>query len=84
MQNDLFIGARYSFNNTKDTSLVGGVVNDSEYDERTYYLKYESRFADSFKVELDYYYIDPSKDELTAYAFLGKHQRIGLNLSYYF
>jgi len=84
MQNDLFIGARYSFNNTEDSSIVGGGVFDLEYNEQTYYMKFESRFSDDFKVGLDYYYIEPSSSTNTAYALLGTHQRIGLNIAYYF
>lgn len=84
MQNDIFMGLRYSFNNEDDSSIVGGIVHDFDYDEQTYYLKYESRAFDSFKLMLDYYYIEPSKNTQTAYTSLGRHQRIGLNIAYYF
>ncbi len=84
MQNDLFIGARYTFNNSDDSSIVGGVVVDMEYSEEIYFIEYVSRFGDSFKVELDYNYINPSSKELTAYAALGTHQRVGLSIAYYF
>ena len=84
MQNDIFLGLRYSFNDEDDASIVGGVVADFEYDEQVYYFKYESRFADSFKVCLDYYYIEPSKKEITAYSLLGRHQRVALNVTYHF
>jgi len=84
MQDDLFIGARYSFNNANDSSLVGGGIFDLEYDEQVYYMKFDSRFAESFKIAVDYYYIVPSTTELTAYAFLGTHQRVAVNLAYYF
>jgi len=36
------------------------------------------------KLEIDYRYIDPSKEYKTAYALLGKHERIGINIGYYF
>ncbi len=84
MQDDIFIGARYTFNDADDSSIVGGIIHDLEYNEEVYYLEYESRFSESFKVELDYYYIEPSKDTQTAYAFLGRHQRIALNIAYHF
>jgi len=84
MQNDIFIGARYSFNNSDDTSVVGGIVHDVEYDEQVYYMEYESRMNEDIKIALDYYYIEPSKSVDTAYASLGRHQRIGLNIAYYF
>ena len=84
MQNDLFIGLRYSLNNAQDSSFVGGVVADFEYDEQVYYMKFESRFADSYKIGVDYYYIEPSTSHLTAYALLGEHQRVALNVAYHF
>jgi hypothetical protein len=84
MQNDIFIGARYTFNNENDSSIVGGVVADTEYNEQTYYAEFESRMFDSFKISMDYYNINPSKDTLTAYALLGKHQRVGLNIAWHF
>lgn len=84
MQNDLFLGMRYVLNDADDTSIVGGVVADMEYSEQTYYVKYESRFGSSMKVECDYYYVEPSKKAQTAYALLGRHQRLGLNIAYYF
>jgi hypothetical protein len=84
MQDDLFIGLRYTLNDEDDTSIVGGVVADMEYSEQSYYAKYESRFGNSIKVECDYYYIEPSKKVQTAYSLLGRHQRVGVNIAYYF
>ena len=84
MQDDIFLGIRYALNNADDSEMVGGVIHDLEYDEQTYYLELESRVGDSFKVEIDYYYIEPSKKALTANALLGRHQRVGINIAYYF
>lgn len=84
MQNDIFIGARYTLNDADDSAFVGGLIHDLEYYEEVYYLEYESRVVDSFKVALDYYYIEPSKNVQTAYAFLGRHQRIGVTIAYHF
>lgn len=83
-QNDLFLGGRYTFNDVDDSSIVGGVVLDMEYNEQSYYVEYETRIADTFKVHLDYRYIEPSKDTRTAFHLLERHQRIGLNVGYYF
>jgi hypothetical protein len=84
MQNDVFLGARYTFNNEQDSSVVGGVVADVEYAEQTYYMQFESRFMEAFKVAFDYYYVNPSQSTLTAYKLLEKHQRVGLNVAWYF
>lgn len=83
-QDDLFLGIRYSFNEGKDASIVSGVVLDLEYDEQNYYIEYESRLADTFKLNLDYRYIEPSKNDLTTFHLLGRHQRVSLKLGYYF
>ena len=84
MQNDLFVGVRYSFNNANDTTIVGGGIFDLEYNEQAYYLSYESRMGENFKVAFDYNLIIPSTSDLTAYALLGKHQRVALNVAYHF
>ncbi|MDF1875159.1 hypothetical protein JHD48_05380 [Sulfurimonas sp. SAG-AH-194-I05] len=84
MQNDLFIGVRYTLNDEDDSSFIGGIVHDLEYDEQTFYVKYESRLQESFKVEIDYFYIEPSKNTQTAYSYLGRHQRVGVNIAYHF
>jgi len=84
MQNDIFLGARYTFNNDSDTAIVGGVVADLEYNEETYYAQFESRVFDEYKIAFDYYYINPSTTDKTAYALLGKHQRVALNVAWHF
>lgn len=83
-QNDLFLGIRYSFNEGNDASLIGGVILDLDYDEQSYYLEYETRVAETFKLNLDYRYTEPSEDSLTAFHLMGRHQRISLKLGYYF
>ncbi|PHR56679.1 MAG: hypothetical protein COA44_07455 [Arcobacter sp.] len=83
-QNDLFIGARYSFNQGNDASIIAGVIYDLDYDEEVYSFVYESRIYESFKLKFDYYYINPSDDTLTAYNLMGKHQRLSLKAGYYF
>ena len=84
MQNDIFVGLRYVLNDVDDSSFIGGLIADAEYNEQTYYAKYESRYMDSFKLDVDYYFVEPSTSTQTAYALLGRHQRIGVNIAYYF
>ncbi|WP_457745559.1 hypothetical protein [Sulfurimonas sp.] len=83
-ENDLFLGARYSFNNGNDASLVGGVILDLQYDEQVYYLEYESRIADILKLKSDFRYIEPSKNYPTAFNLMGRHARFSLSMAYYF
>jgi len=84
MQNDLFVGARYSFNNSNDSSFIGGGIFDLEYDEQSYYLKFESRAMDALKLSIEYDLIIPSTKFLTSYALLEKHERLAFNVAYHF
>ncbi len=83
-QNDLFLGLRYAFNDVDDSSFIGGVIADLEYDEQVYYMEYETRLGESYKIKLDYRYIEPSTSNITAYALLKRHERLGLKVAYYF
>ena len=83
-QNDIFLGFRYSFNEGNDASIVSGVILDLDYDEQVYYLEYEGRVADMFKINFDYRYTAPSSDYKTGFNLMGKHQRISLQMGYYF
>ena len=83
-QNDLFLGLRYSFNEGNDASIISGVILDLDYNEQAYYIEYESRIANSFKLKFDYRYIEPSHDHPTVYNLLKRHQRFSLNLGYHF
>ena len=83
-QNDLFVGLRYSFNQGNDASIIGGAILDAEYDEQVYYVEYETRLAELFKLNLDYRFIQPSKEYQTAFHLMGKHERVSLNIGYYF
>jgi len=39
-QNDIFIGARYSFNQGNDATIVGGGIFDLDQNEQIYYIEY--------------------------------------------
>ncbi len=83
-QNDLFIGARYSFNEGNDASIVGGAMLDLEYDEQVYYIKYEGRINDIIKLHLDYRQTEPSTTYETALKRMGKQKRVSIKAGYYF
>jgi len=83
-QNDLFLGLRYSFNEGNDASIVGGGIFDLDYNEQVYYMEYQTRLLDTFKLNFDYRYISPSKNYNTAFKLMGAHERLSLKLGYYF
>ena len=83
-QNDLFLGLRYSFNEGDDSSIVGGGIFDLDYNENVYYFEYSTRVADTYKINFDYRYIEPAKNDATVFNLMGRHQRISLKVGYYF
>ena len=83
-QNDLFLGLRYSFNGMNDASIVSGGIFDLDYNEQVYYMEYQTRLMDTFKLNFDYRYISPSKNYNTAFKLMGAHERVSLTLAYYF
>ena len=83
-QNDLFLGLRYSLNDYGDSTVLGGVILDREYDEENYYVEFETRLKDTIKIKLDLAYIEPSKTHTTVYAQQGRSKKIGLNIAYHF
>jgi len=84
IENDLFLGLRYTFNDISDSSIIAGAVIDMAYSEQSYSVEYETRFFDVLSMKADYAYINPSKETLTAYHLMQRHQRIGINLAYHF
>lgn len=83
-QNDLFLGLRLTLNDVADSSFVGGVVADLAYTEQSWFAEFTTRLGESFRLNVDYRYIEPSKSEATAFALLQRHQRIGAAVGYYF
>ncbi len=83
-QNDIFVGVRYSVNDMDSSSLLAGIVFDTQYAEQSYQIEYETRLFDTVSLKADYSYINPSDSQQTAYAMLQEHQRIGVNFAYHF
>ncbi len=51
LENDIFLGTRYTFNDIQDTSLLAGAIFDLEDESYSMRLEAERRIGDSFKVE---------------------------------
>ena len=87
-QNDIFIGARYSFNQGDDASIIGGATIDLDEDEQAYYVEYESRINDLFKLNIDYRQTEPytggSGANQTALSRMGRQKRVSVKVGYYF
>ena len=53
-QNDLFIGARLSFNDTASSEIVGGVIRDFDSDKNSYSLEVKKRIFDKYMLNIRY------------------------------
>lgn len=54
LQNDLFLGARLTFNNIEDTALLAGVIQDLTYsDSRLAFVEASRRIGQNWTIRLD-------------------------------
>jgi len=70
-QNDLFIGARVTFNDVSSSDIITGVVVDNDTKEKTYSFEYNTRLFDQYKSKITYI-----KNDLFS--------QVSLNIGYYF
>ncbi len=78
-QNDLYLGARFSFNDTASSEILAGVDFDLDESEKIYFLKYDTRVLDKFKTEVQYQHLSPSRNSL-----FSKTDHLKVAVSYYF
>lgn len=83
LENDLFLGMRYTFNDIQDTSLLAGGIVDLEDESYSMRLEAERRFGDSFKVELEGQLFTNSRDDSVTAAFK-KDDFIQLSISKFY
>lgn len=66
LNNDLFLGLRYSLNDIQDTTFLAGVMRDLENESGSFRVEAERRLGDSAKIELEgQLFINASHDALT-------------------
>ena len=53
LQNDVFLAARYAFNDVEDTSMTAAIVEDLDYDTRTLNLEFNRRLSDTVSLSLE-------------------------------
>ena len=83
LENDLFLGMRYTFNDIQDTSFLAGGIFDLEDESYSMRLEAERRIGDSFKVELEGQLFANSRDTSLTAAFKDD-DFIQLSISKYF
>ncbi len=50
-QDDLFLGARYVFNDAQDTEILAGGLYDFDFSSKSFRVELQRRFSDSWKLE---------------------------------
>jgi len=83
MNNDLFAGLRFTFNDVQSTDLLAGFMIDTENHSRTFRVESNRRLGDSYKIsaELQLYSDIDSTDPLAAFE---KDSHVKLELLSYF
>lgn len=53
LENDIFAGVRYTFNDIDDTAILAGVITDLEDESNSIRIEAERRLGDNWKIELE-------------------------------
>ncbi|MEH6617355.1 MAG: hypothetical protein V7699_05920 [Porticoccus sp.] len=81
--NDLFVGGRWTLNDTQDTALLAGVVVDKDTSETFFNIEAERRFGDNVVVELRVRAITNAESDEPSYS-LSQDDYIQLQVSRFF
>ena len=80
LQNDLFAGARFAFNNTRDTQLLAGVIIDLQRDTQLASVEANQRLGESWKIELEgRFFINTSAKEFIYFLRDDSFVRLAVN-----
>ena len=58
MQDDIGVGLRFGFNDEASSEMLIGVIEDQDFDSRTFQLEASTRIGDSWRVAVDVRAID--------------------------
>lgn len=81
--NDFFMGARWSLNDSQDTAVLAGVVVDKKTSETFFNVEAERRFGDNVFLELRLRAITNSEQDEALYSF-SRDDYFQLQISRYF
>ena len=80
---DVFLGARMTWNDADDTEILAGVVNDIENGQLLYSAEFATRVGDNWKIEADARF-NSNLDLGTPENFLNKDDFVQLRVARYF
>jgi hypothetical protein len=83
LEDDLFLGARWVWNDAQNTELLTGIIQDSSSSERSFRLEGSRRIGEStkFNVEAQFFSNIPAS---SAFANFNQEDYIQLELAWYF
>lgn len=69
LENDLFIGARYTFNDINDTAILAGAITDLEDESNSIRIEAERRVGDVWKIELEAQWFNNTRPNSSSASF---------------
>jgi hypothetical protein len=78
-KDDLTLGFRLSINDASSSEVLGGVDLDMDNHEKIYFVEYDTRILDKYKLELSYQHLSPKSESV-----FQKLDRMQVQFGYYF
>jgi len=78
-QDDVTLGFRLSLNDGSDSDVLGGVAVDRENQEKIFFVEYNTRLYDRYKLGLSFQHLSPKKN-----SFFQELDRAVVEFGYYF
>ncbi len=76
---DLTLGFRLSINDHSSSEVLGGIDIDMQTDEQIYFVEYDTRIFDKYKLKTSYQHLEPEDESV-----FERLDRVKLELGYYF
>ncbi len=84
-QNDLFLAARYNWNDAEETSFTAAVIDDLDYPTRSLSLLFERRLSDSVSIDIEsFWFLRSPNDQDNALYPLRDDKFVEVSLVYGF
>ena len=77
---DLTLGFRLNLNDMSSSEVLGGIDIDRNNKESIFFVEYETRLQDEYKLEVSYQHLEPTKEE----SSFDRLDSIRVKLGYYF
>ena len=82
-QDDIFLGARYVFNDAQDTEILAGGLYDFDFSSKSFRVELQRRFSDSWKLESELQMFNNVANQDPLHNF-HRDDYFQIDLAYYF